>query len=135
MRERAGHFAKDAIELAELQAKLLQVELMDWLRRGLVPAAVLATVAATLCLAALPLLLLALAYCLHEFVGLSMSASALIASAAGLTVAVICLVVAWRLLKRQRGAFTRFRVELTKNARWLKQMLTRPGTAAGDEPW
>jgi hypothetical protein len=135
MRDRASHFAKDAIELAELQAKLLQVELSDWLRGTLVPAAVLGAVAAGLCITSLPLLLMALAYCLHEFGGLPMSASALIAGGAALVVAAACLFAAWRLFHKQRGAFTRFKIEFVKNVRWLKQMLTRPGTAGGDEPW
>jgi len=135
VRDRVSHFAKDVAALAELQAELLKVELRDWVRSCLAPVVVLAIVAATLSLASLPLLLFSLAYCLNEFAGLSMALSTLIASGVGLVAAAICLFAAWRVLKGQRGAFTRFKVELVRNTRWLKQMLTRPRSVADDEPW
>ena len=135
MRDRLGHFAKDVAALAELQAELLQVELRDWLRKCLVPVVILAAVATTLSLASLPLLLLGLAYCLHEFGGLSMALSTLIAAAVGFVVAGVCAFLGWRVLKRQRGSFTRFKIELTRNVQWLKQVLTQPRSVADDEPW
>jgi hypothetical protein len=135
VRDRLGHFAKDVAALAELQAELLQVELRDWLRKCLVPVVVLAAVATTLALASLPLVLLSLAYCLHEFAGLSLALSTLIAAVTGFGVAGICAFAAWRVTSRQRGAFTRFKIELARNIQWMKHVLTRPRSAADDEPW
>jgi hypothetical protein len=135
MRHGVSHLAKDVAALAELQAELLKVELRDWLQKCLTPVVVLAVVSAIAALASLPVLLMSLAYCLNEFAGLSMALSALIAGAVGLAIAAACLFAAWRVLKRQRGAFTRFKVELVRNTRWLKQVLTRPSAVADDEPW
>jgi hypothetical protein len=135
MRRRLSHLAKDVATLAELQGELLKVELRDWVRGCVVPVVVLAVVAATISLASLPVLLMSLAWCLHEFAGLSLALSALLAAAVGLVAAGVCLFAAWRVFKRQRGAFTRFKVELIRNTQWLKQVLTRPGSAAEEETW
>ena len=55
----------------------------------------------------------------------------LLGAAMGCTLAQGCLLAAWLVLRRQRGALTRFRIELVRNVRWVKQMLTRPSSAAG----
>jgi Putative Actinobacterial Holin-X, holin superfamily III len=134
LRQSLNQLAKDVITLCELQAELLQVDLRDWLRRCVAPTLALVAVAAVLALASMPLALLSLAYCLVEFAGLSIAASMLIAAAAGLAAAAACGFAAWRIVKRERGTFERFNVELTNNLRWLKQVLSRSTPAAGPEP-
>lgn len=126
LRRSLNQLAKDVITLCELQAELLQVDLRDWLRTCLAPSLALAAAAAIVALASMPLVLLSLAYCLVEFAGLSVAASMLIAAGVGLLIAAICGWLAWRIVQRQRGTFNRFNVELARNVRWLKQVLSRP---------
>ncbi len=134
LRRSLNQLAKDVITLCELQAELLQVDLREWLRRCVGPAAALVVAAVILALASMPVALMGLAYCLVEFAGLPVAASLLIAAAAGLTLAGICGLAAWRILKRERGTFTRFKVELTRNVQWLKQVLSRSAPSPGVKP-
>lgn len=135
LRRSLNQLAKDVITLCELQAELLQVDLREWLRRCLTPTLVLAGVAALLALASLPIALLGLAYCLVQYAGLTIAASLLITAAAGLAVAAACGFSAYRIAKREQGTFTRFNVELARNVRWLKQVLSRPTSSPESEPW
>jgi hypothetical protein len=75
---------------------------------------------------------LSLAYYLRTGAGLSTAAAMLSAGGAGLLVAALCGAAAWRYARRGARAFMRTRVELARNVRWLKQILSHPAATADD---
>ena len=131
IRHGVRHLTRDIVTLAELQANLLQVEARDWLTKVALPALLLGVCATIVALASLPILLLSLAYWLVEATVLSLPQALLAAGGVGLLVAIGCAAFAMQRVKRGRGAFTRFRLELSRNIHWLKQILGRP-TAVAD---
>lgn len=138
LRHSLNQLAQDVITLGELQAELLQVNLRDWLTRCLTPTLVFAGVAAMFAMASLPIALLGLAYCLVQYAGLSIAVALLTTAAAGLALAAACGFAAYRIAKREQGAFSCFNIELARNLRWLKQVLshpTHPTASPGPEPW
>jgi hypothetical protein len=131
IRHGVRHLARDIVTLAELQANLLQVETRNWLKKVAIPALALAIAAAIAALASLPILLLSLAYWLVDAWAWPLPLALLAAGGVGLLGAVLCGVVAAQRLRRGNDAFARFRLELARNVRWLKQILGRP-TAVAD---
>jgi uncharacterized membrane protein YqjE len=132
IRHGVRQLARDVVTLAELQTDLLNVELRDWLRSSAAPTLLLSVAAVGFAAASMPLLLLSLAYYLRNSAGLSTAAAMLSASGAGLLVAGICGAAAWRFGHRSASAFARTRVELARNVRWLKQVLSHPAATADD---
>jgi hypothetical protein len=130
IRHGVRQIARDVGALAELQAELLQVELREWLRSCAVPVVAFGVIAAIIGLASAPVLLLALAFALEEYAGLSLPAALSAAGGAGLAVAALCAALAWRQAKRAGGAFSRFKNELTRNIRWVKSVISRPADVA-----
>jgi hypothetical protein len=134
LRENVGHLAKDVVCLVELQGELLQAEVRDWVRHCLTPVAILAVVAGALSMASLPLLLFSLAYCLRNYAEWPMWLAALTAGGVGMLIAGACLVAAWIVVNRQAAPLARSKTELSKNVRWLKQVLTHPVAASKEDP-
>lgn len=131
IRHGVRHLARDMVTLAELQANLLQVETRDWFTKVAIPALVLGVSAAVVALASLPILLLSFAYWLVDVAALSLPLALLAAGGVGLLVAIAFGLLAVQRIKRGRGAFAKFQLELGRNVRWLKQILGRP-TAVAD---
>jgi hypothetical protein len=131
IRHGVRQLARDVVTLAELQADLLQVEVRAWLHTAILPAAALALAAAIVALASLPVLLLSLAYFLTDIADLPLAGALLASGGGALLIAIVCGLLAWILFRRSPDAFSRFRVELARNIRWLKQVLSRPATVAG----
>lgn len=134
LRNSLSHLAKDVITLCELQAELLQVDLREWIQRCLASTLMLTAIAAILATASVPLALLGVAYGLVQYAGLSLAASLLIVAAVGLTAAATFAYAAWRLVCREQGSFSRFNVELARNLRWLKQVLSHPTATPDAKP-
>lgn len=126
LRRSINQFARDVITLCELQAELLQVDVKEWVTRCMIPAMMLSAAAVIVGLASAPLLLLSLAYALVEFADFSLAAATLTAGVIGLAIAAVCGMAAWRIVRREHSAFHRFNVELSRNLRWLKQVVSRP---------
>lgn len=129
IRHGVSQIARDVVILAELQAELLQVDLRNWVTTSIVPALIAGSVALVSAAASLPLLLLSFAYFLVEYANLTVASSMLAAAGAGILIATIGGLLAMAAVRRSKGAFTRFRVELARNIRWLKQVLSRPAPA------
>jgi Putative Actinobacterial Holin-X, holin superfamily III len=128
MRRSISHLGSDIITLVELQAELLQVDVREW-ARGFVKSVIALVAALVLLLASAPILLVSLGYFINEQTDLSMGASMLIASGAGILLAGICAGLGVWLLKRDQGMLHRFSSELKQNMSWLKQVLTHPSDA------
>jgi hypothetical protein len=126
VRHGVRHLTRDVVTLVELQSQLLKVDLRNWLKNSLVPGVVLLAVSSLIALASLPLLLLSLAYYLARATELSLAASLLIVGGGGVLVALLTALAGWLAVRRGRGAFERFRVELEQNVAWLKQVLGSP---------
>jgi hypothetical protein len=126
VRHGVRHLTRDVITLVELQSQLLKVDLRNWLKMSLVPGIALFAVGSLIALASLPLLLLSGAHYLAEAAAISLAASLLIVGGGGVLVALLIALTGWLAIRRGRGAFERFRVELEQNVAWLKQVLGSP---------
>ena len=124
-----SQLGSDVMTLLELQAELVQVDLREWFRSWIGAIALLA-ITAIVSLASLPVLMFSLAYALNEVADLSMPLALLISAGAGLLVAVICALIALRLMKRDASIMSRSAVELRRNVRWLKAVLQSPAFTA-----
>lgn len=121
-----GDFARDLVNLAELQAQLLAVDLKQSARQAAARVGLVA-VGLALVLACLPVLLMALAYALIEVASWSHGLSFLVAGVVGLLMggALALGGLAW--LRRTQPSWERSRRELGDNLRWLKQSLSATG--------
>jgi uncharacterized membrane protein YqjE len=126
IRQGVRHLAKDIVTLVELQAELLEVDMKEFVRSSLMPLLILGTLAIVLMLASIPVLLFSIAYFLVEYAEWPQSVALLAAAGIGILLAAICAFVAWRRGKRGKSTFSRFRFELARNVRWLKQVLSNP---------
>jgi hypothetical protein len=122
--------AHDVIMLAELQADLLRVEVRDLTTRVAIPAVTMLAGAAIVALTSLPVLLLCVAYALHEFADWSLTAALGAAGGGGAVIAAILGILAFQRIKKLGNAFGRSRAELTRNVQWLKEVLSHPAEIA-----
>jgi uncharacterized membrane protein YciS (DUF1049 family) len=116
--------AHDAIELAELQAKLLKLDAQAAARNSGIGAA-LAVVGVCLLLGCVPVALLALGeWCVAEF-DWSRAAAYAAAAAIGLALSAICATAAWMRVRTALASLQRSRDELNHNLAWIKAHLKR----------
>lgn len=120
-----GDCARDVVELAELQARLLSLDLKQSVKRA-VPPVILAVAALIFLLASFPVALAAVGYALVELADWSYTAAFFAAAGIGLLLAVAMALAAWVLVRRITG-FERSRAELAANLVWLKDVLSNSG--------
>lgn len=118
-----GGFAHDMTLLAEMQARLLAVDARDSANRLITPA-VLAVLGVAALLGCLPVFLLALA-ALFQALGLSTMLSLLVASAIGLALGGLLLILAWLFLRNALQPFLRSANAFHQNVAWLRSILKR----------
>jgi len=118
--------AHDIVNLSELQARLLALDLKQTARRTAAPAA-LAAVGLAILLGVVPILLVTIAYVLVEVAGWPHWAGFLLASGVGLIVGGGLAGVAYALFRNSFSALQRSRKELSDNLRWLKDTLSTSG--------
>ena len=121
LRTNLGDFAHDVLTLAELQGRLLVVDLNDARARAVRPLA-LGLIGLVLLLATFPVALLGLAWLL-SLTGLPLWACLLIAAGAGLMCSGLLGWLAWRTLRTTFAVFDRSREEFTQNLSWIKSVL------------
>jgi len=121
-----GDLAHDIVELGELQAALLKVDVAQWSRRLTLPLIMLGG-AGVLLVGCVPVLLAALAYVFVELAGWSNSLSFLAAALIGLVIGGACAVSGWWKLRGSVSVFRRSQEEFNHNVRWLKQVLKHGG--------
>ena len=129
LRHSVSQLGSDVLTLVELQAELLQVDLKEW-TSGIVKAMIALVVGLVVLLASLPVLLIALGYVLDATTTLPLWACMLIAAGCGILMAGICAGIGVWLMKRDKGALSRFKSELSRNVRWIKEVLSHPSRAA-----
>jgi hypothetical protein len=128
MSQSVSQLGSDVMSLLELQAELLQLDIRQCLRAW-TGAILLLAVTGIVALASLPVLMLSMAYAIHDMAELSLPLSLLIAAATGLVVAAICAFVSLWLLKRDTTIMSRSAAEFRRNVRWLKAVLQGPAFA------
>ena len=124
VRHGISDLAHDVMTMAELQVKLIRVDLNEGVSRLVAPF-VMGIVGIAALLASLPVLLLAMSALLQEFAGMSPSLSLLLASGIGLAVAALLMGIAVAAFRRSFPMLERSRTELTYNLEWMKHMLSR----------
>jgi hypothetical protein len=125
MRENLSGLAHDALTLAELQVRLLSVDLHD-ARRGAGESVASLAAGAMLGLGAVPLLLFAAAQGLIEQLEWSPAGAHAAVGVVAAAVAGVLLRLGWTRLIRALATLQRSRAELCETLRWLKDSL-RPG--------
>jgi len=120
--------AHDAVELAELQAQLLKLDVQAAARNGGMSAALL-VVGACLLLGCVPVALLALTEVFIAQYGWSRAGALGAAAAIGLAISAGAGAAAWYRLRRALASLQRSRDELNRNIAWLKSNLKRNKSA------
>jgi hypothetical protein len=119
-----GELGGDFATLAELQAKLTAVDAKEALARATLPT-VGVVIAAAVLMAAVPVLLIGLAFVMATTLAISQGASLLII---GAIVAALAGVLGWFALVAFLKSFESFRrsgEELTRNINWIRTVLVQ----------
>jgi hypothetical protein len=117
---------RDAVALAELQWRLLELDLKEGLRTARAALAVLLA-GTVLALACIPVGLLGTAALLAERTPLAIWQAILVVFAGAILVALGCMYGGWRGMLRQRDCLNRSRMEWRQNVTWVKDVLQHPG--------
>jgi hypothetical protein len=123
--------AHDVIELGELQAQLLRLDVKNTSRnaRG---AFVLTVAGASFLLSSISVGLFALAALLVETLGWSQSAADIVAALVGIVLGLAVLAAAWHFWQSGFGALKRSRDELSRNIAWIKTSLRKRADTTPD---
>jgi len=125
--------AHDAIELAELQAKLLALDVKVASRQARI-SLILGVVGVCLLLGCIPVALYALAEVFVAQFGWSQAAALAAAAAIGLAASALAGAVAWRRLRSGLASLQRSREELNRNIAWIKSNLRRDAPPSYSDP-
>jgi uncharacterized membrane protein YqjE len=119
----------NAIELAELQAKLFSLDVKETSQNtGISIGLVICSVC--ILLGSVPVLLIALALALHELLDWSPAVSYAVAALIGILISVGIAAAAWTQFRRGIATMKRSREELSRNIAWLKSNLRNRGQAS-----
>lgn len=127
MARNTADFLSDVATLAELQGKLVVVDLREGTSK-LMGSVVMLALGGVVALGCVPIALAALALVLHEYAKLSASASFGIALLAGVVFAAILALPAALALKKNFWMFERSRSEWRRNMQWLRDTMKRLGS-------
>src|SRR5262245_20484405 len=128
-----AEFLHDFTTLAELQGKLLVVDLKEGTAKLLVPVISL-LVGAAIALGCIPIALAALALMLHEITTLTLASCFGISLAIGLFMALVLVIVAFGVVKSGMAMFDRSLHEFRRNMQWAKDTLKRHGQSSTSWP-
>jgi uncharacterized membrane protein YqjE len=119
----------NAIELAELQAKLFSLDVKETSQNaGISIGLVIGSVC--ILLGSVPVLLIALALALVELLGWSPAVSYAVAGLVGILISVGIAAAAWTQFRTGMATMKRSREELNRNVAWLKSNLRNRGQAS-----
>lgn len=121
-----AEFGNDLAELAELQFKLVAIDVKEAVGRATLPA-VVAAIAAVLALGALPVILMGLAQLLVDYANLRPGWAYLLVGVAVVALASIATLVVLPRLKASAESFRRSSEELTRNISWIRTVLVQRG--------
>jgi hypothetical protein len=117
-----SQLAHDVVELGELQASLVRLEIEGWWKQLIVPA-VLLVVALVIGLSSMPVLILSGAYGLQQATSLSLAVCLLISGGGAVLLAAVIGAIGWAKLKSAQAPLSESRRELSRNVRWIKSVL------------
>jgi hypothetical protein len=117
-----AELAHDVIELAELQAKLLALDIQCTGRKTRT-SLLLSLLAVCVLLGSIPVALFAIARVFVEQLGWSEAGGFAVAALIGLVLSAILLGVAWQRFRTGLNAMQRSREELSRNIAWIKLSL------------
>jgi hypothetical protein len=120
------HLGRDFVNLAELQFKLLSVDLKDVKGHALGPALGIG-IGLVVLLATLPVAMIAAAHLLIDFAGWPPAAAYGLAAAVGLVIGGVLLFVCAKRIATSFSALHRSRQEFIKNLDWIKTVLSEGG--------
>jgi hypothetical protein len=114
--------AHDATTIAELQARLVALDLKDG-SKSLRNAVLLAVIGGALLLACLPVGMLALGELLVDLAGWETWVAYLVTGGGGLLIGLLLLWIGWLAVRKAAATFQRSREELARNVEWFKEAL------------
>lgn len=120
--------AHDATSIAELQARLVALDLKDS-SKPLRKAVILAVLGGALLIACLPVGMLGVAALLVEVANWEPWVAYLVTGGAGLVIGLVLLWLCWVTVRKTAATFKRSREELSKNVEWFKHALRPHGHA------
>jgi hypothetical protein len=123
--------AHDVVELAELQAKLLALDVKTSGKNART-AFVLIIIGASLLLSAISVALFALAALLVETLDWPQSVADIVAAVVGIVLGGAVLAWAWHLCRSGLSALQQSRDELTRNIAWVKTSLRKRADTTAD---
>jgi hypothetical protein len=129
----SASFLADVTTLAELQGKLLIVDLQEGINK-LIGSVALLIGGGAIALGCVPIALAALAVVLAETTRLSLAASFGVALLVGLLLAAALTIPALIALKKGLWMFERSRTEWRRNMQWLRDTMKRMGGQGGTCP-
>ncbi len=118
--------AHDVVNLAELQTRLLKLDMQESVRQTVAPAGLLA-IGLGLLVGSFPLLLMSIAFALVNGAAWPEWAAFLLATVLGLLGGGGLCAGAWWLFRNSVTGLERSRKELTENIQWLKDTLSSSG--------
>lgn len=124
-----SRLAHDAIELGELQAQLLTLDVRTLTSR-MKTALMFGVASLVVLLGAVPIALLALAELLVAAGDWSRPTAVAAAAGVGVLAAVLLMAIGWRGLERGAGSLDRSREELKRNLDWIKSSLRQSTSPA-----
>jgi len=124
-----AEFLHDVTTLAELQGKLLVVDLRQGVEKLVMPA-VLLVIGVVVGLGAVPIALAALALTIKATTELSLFVTFWIAVAVGVVLSLALALPAYSRLKHGMGMFERSYYEWGRNLKWIKDTLQRLGRSS-----
>jgi len=127
-------FANDVASLAELQARLAQLDMKDAAQRATIPLVVALGLAAVL-LACIPVAIVGVGLLIATATGLSYGLALLLTALGVMVVSAIVAVVMLRRVGRSLDVFRRSQEELKRNVSWIRTVLLHSGRAAPKRRW
>jgi len=121
-----GELLQDLVTLAELQVRLLVIDVLDGARRWLWPVGLL-LVALAMALACLPVAFITLALTLVETTKLTLAQAFGVALLSGVVLTALVGGMGWAFFRQRSDLFERSRAEWRQNVKWTKQALRRLG--------
>ncbi len=122
-------FANDVATLAELQAKLVAMDLNECKSRAVIPIGIAAGSLAVV-VGSIPVVLGGLGFLVADALRLSTGLALLIVGGAALVLGGVAAVVCASFISRSFESFRRSREEFERNLLWVKTVLTHSGRAA-----
>lgn len=126
-----GEFVGDVISLGEMQAQLVAIDAREAATKSVMPS-LCGIGGLAFAVGSVPILLLAIGWCLIERAGFPADLAFLTSFTIGILVAAGLAVFAWQRMKEVAPIATRSADELSQNLRWIKHALQKRRKMPGE---